>query len=157
MVAMAYWLLKSEPDAFSIDDLASEGIAHWDGVRSYMARNNLQAMRAGDPAFFYHSSIQPPGVVGICEVVTQAYADHTAWDPASKYFDPRSTPDRPLWFMPDVRFVRRLPRMVTLHEIRETPGLDDMVLVRAGRLSVQPVTEKEWDIICELAERDPRD
>ena len=152
---MAYWLLKSEPDTYSIDDLEREGVAHWEGVRAYAARNNLRAMKPGDLAFFYHSNADPPGVAGICEVVREAYPDHTQFDAASKYFDPRATPERPRWFMPDVRFVRKFPRLVPLSEIRQTPGLQDMQLVRFGRLSVQAVTDKEWEIVCDLAERAP--
>src|SRR5687767_702549 len=98
---MAYWLLKSEPESYSIDDLERESVASWDGVRSYAARNHLPAMEPGDLAFFYHSSAMPPGVVGICEVVRPAYPDHTQFDPDSKYFDPKATPDEPRWFMPD--------------------------------------------------------
>ena len=157
---MAHWLLKTEPDAFSIDDLERLGIAPWDGVRAYMARNNLMAMKVGERAFFYHSSCAPPGVVGICEVVRGAYPDHTAFDPESKYYDPRSNPEKPRWFMPDVRFVSKFPQMVTLEEIRRTPGLESMTLVQRGmRLSVQPVGDEEWRIICRLAgvEADPTD
>ena len=150
---MNYWLLKSEPSTFSIDDLAAKGVEHWDGVRNYMARNNLMAMKVGDLGFFHHSSADPPGIAGICEVVREAYPDHTAFDPSSKYFDPKSSPDKPRWFMPDVRFVRKFPRFVPLSEIRETPGLSDMMLVKFGRLSVQPVSEKEWEIVCDLGER----
>jgi len=149
---VAHWLLKTEPEAFSIDDLERLGTAPWDGVRNYMARNNLQAMRLGDRAFFYHSSTEPRGVVGVCEVVREAYPDHTAFDPESKYFDRRSKPEAPTWFMPDVRFVERFPRMVTLAEIRATPGLEDMALVQRGqRLSVQPVRDAEWEIVTALA------
>jgi len=149
---VAHWLLKTEPDAFSIDDLERLGTAPWDGVRSYQARNNLQAMRLGDRAFFYHSSTEPPGVVGVCEVAREAYPDHTAFDPQSKYFDPKSNPEAPRWFMPDVRFVERFPRMVTLSEIRATPGLEQMALVQRGqRLSVQPVADAEWEIVTALA------
>lgn len=144
--------MKTEPEAFSIDDLERLGIAHWDGVRSYQARNNLQAMRIGDQAFFYHASADPPGIVGICEVVREAYPDHTAWDPESKYFDPKSTPERPLWFMPDVKLVEKFPRMISLPELRATPGLEEMVLLQKRvRLSVQPVRDEEWDIIVALA------
>jgi predicted RNA-binding protein with PUA-like domain len=152
---MSYWLVKSEPGTFSIDDLERKGVEHWDGVRSYMARNNLMAMKLGDLALFHHSSADPPGVAGICEVVREAYPDHTQFDPESKYFDPKATPDNPRWFMPDVRFVRKFPRYVPIKEIRETPGLQDMALVQRGmRLSVQPVTEKEWQIVCDLGDRD---
>lgn len=150
---MAFWLIKSEPESYSIDDLAREGVSCWDGVRNYAARNNLMAMTTGDQVFFYHSQADPPGVIGVCEVVREAYPDHTQFDPTSKYFDPRSSADRPRWFMPDVRFVRKFPRLVSLSEVRDTPGLSDMQLVRFGRLSAQSVTEKEWEIICDLAER----
>ncbi len=151
----AYWLVKSEPGTFSIDDLERKGVEHWDGVRSYMARNNLMAMKVGDLALFHHSSADPPGVAGICEVVRESYPDHTQFDPESKYFDPKATPDNPRWFMPDMKFVRKFPRFVPIKEIRETPGLQDMALVQRGmRLSVQPVTESEWQIVCDLGERD---
>ena len=150
---MAYWLVKTEPSSFSIDDLERMGVEHWDGVRAYPARNNLMAMRVGEQAFFYHSSAEPPGVVGVCEVVREAYPDFTQFDPESKYFDAKATPANPRWFMPDVKFVRKFPRKVPLSEIRQTPGLADMDLVRWGRLSVQRVTEKEWEIVCDLAER----
>jgi predicted RNA-binding protein with PUA-like domain len=148
---MACWLLKSEPESFSIDDLERAGVECWDGVRNYAARNNLMAMKIGDQAFFYHSSTNVPGVAGICEVVRGAYPDHTQFDPGSKYFDAKASPDSPRWFMPDVRFVRKFPRVVPLAEIRQTPGLQDMQLVKFGRLSVQLVTEKEWEIVCDLA------
>jgi predicted RNA-binding protein with PUA-like domain len=148
---MTYWLLKSEPGSFSIDDLQHKGVEHWDGVRNYGARNNLIAMRIGDRGFFYHSSADPPGVAGVCEIVRDAYPDHTQFDPESKYFDPKATPDKPRWFMPDVRFVAKLPRFVSLHEIKQTPGLEDMDVVKWGRLSVSRVTETEWEIVCDLA------
>ena len=152
MAGMAHWLLKSEPDSFSIDDLERAGVECWDGVRSYAARNNLTAMKLGDQAFFYHSSCEVPGIAGVCEVAREAYPDHTQFDPSSKYFDPKATPDKPRWFMPDVKFVRKLERVVSLREIRETPGLQDMDLIRFGRLSVSGVSDKEWEIICDLAE-----
>jgi predicted RNA-binding protein with PUA-like domain len=148
---MAYWLLKSEPESYGIDHLEREGVSCWDGVRNYGARNNLMAMRVGDLGFFYHSSADPPGVAGVCEVVRDAYPDHTQFDPESKYFDPKATLENPRWFMPDVRFVAKLPRFVSLHEIKQTPGLDDMELVRWSRLSVSGVSEGEWRIICDLA------
>jgi predicted RNA-binding protein with PUA-like domain len=151
MRAVAYWLMKTEPDAFSIDDLERLGTAPWDGVRNYQARNNLLAMKVGERAFFYHSSTDPIGIVGICEIAREAYPDHFAWDPASKYYDVRSTPEKPMWFMPDVRFVEKFPRMVTLAELRRTPGLEGMALVQRGqRLSVQPVREEEWRIILAM-------
>lgn len=152
MAPMAYWLLKSEPSTYSIDDLERDGVTAWDGVRNYRARNNLRAMRAGDRAFFYHSSADPPGIAGICEVVREAYPDHTAWDTESPAYDPRSTPEDPRWWMPDVRFVTRLARFLSLPELREVPGLEGMALLKRGqRLSVQPVTEEEWDVVLDVA------
>ncbi len=150
---MAYWLLKTEPESFSIDALHQKGIEHWDGVRNYGARNNLMAMEVGDLGFFYHSSCDVPGVAGICVIVREAYPDHFQFDPQSKYFDPKATPDKPRWFMPDVQFVKKFERFVPLAQIRQTPGLQEMQLVTFGRLSVTGVTEKEWEIICDLAER----
>lgn len=149
---MAHWLLKSEPTTFGIDHLEQKKVEHWDGVRNYTARNNLRAMKVGEQCFFYHSNADPTGVAGICEVVREAYPDHTQFDPSSKYFDPKATPEKPRWFMPDVGFVRKFPRIVTLAELREVPGLENMVLVNRSRLSVQPVTDEEWEIICSLAE-----
>ena len=148
---MAHWLLKSEPETFGIDHLAEVGVEHWDGVRNWTARNNLRAMQVGEECFFYHSSTDPTGVAGICEVVREAYPDDSQFDPSSKYFDPKASPEKPRWYMPDVKFVRKFPRIVTLKEIRATPGLEDMALVKYGRLSVQPVTDTEWKIINALA------
>jgi predicted RNA-binding protein with PUA-like domain len=148
---MAYWLVKSEPDSFSIDDLARVGVEHWDGVRNYTARNNLMAMKLGERAFFYHSSCEVPGVAGLCEVVRESYPDHTQFDPESKYFDPKATPEKPRWFMPDMKFVTKFEHVVPLSEIRATPGLQDMQMFRYNRLSVSEVSEKEWEIILELA------
>lgn len=149
---MAYWLMKSEPSTFSIDDLRTKDFESWDGVRNYQARNNMMAMKRDDRAFFYHSSADPTGIAGICEIAREAYPDHTAWDPSRKYFDPASSPERPRWFMVDVRFVEAFPRVVTLAEVRRTPGLEGMALVQRGsRLSVQPVSEREWEIVNHLA------
>jgi len=154
---MAYWLLKSEPDSYSISDLEREGVACWDGVRNYMARNNLMTMKVGDRGFFHHSGANPPGIAGICEVVREAYPDHTQFDPSSKYFDPKASPDKPRWFMPDVAFVCRFDEVVPLPMLRQTPGLQDMSMLQQGsRLSVTPVAEKEWEIICDLAGVPPR-
>lgn len=149
---MAYWLLKTEPDSYSIDDLAREKIGTWDGVRNYTARNNLKAMAPGDLAFFYHSSCSPPGVVGICRVVAEAHPDASQFDPNSKYFDPKASPDKPRWYCPDVTLVRKFDRLIPLGELRETPGLEEMELVRRSRLSVQKVTDQEWKIINNLVE-----
>ncbi|HVL33178.1 MAG TPA: EVE domain-containing protein [Actinomycetota bacterium] len=149
---MAYWLLKTEPSTFSIDDLARKEVEHWDGVRNFQARNNLRAMKVGERAFFYHSSTDPAGIAGICEVVREAYPDDSQFDPQSKYYDPKSSPDRPRWYMPDVRFVSKFERFVPLADLRQTPGLEDMVLLNRSRLSVQPVSEEHWKIINALAE-----
>ena len=144
--------MKSEPDAYSIDDLARERSGMWEGVRNYQARNNLRAMKVGDLAFFYHSNANPPGIAGLCRVVKEAYPDHTAFDPGHKYFDPKSDPDKPRWFMPDVEFVRKFDRLIPLPELRETPGLEQMQLLNRSRLSVQSVSEDEWNIIRAIAE-----
>ncbi|MCK9532645.1 MAG: EVE domain-containing protein [Gammaproteobacteria bacterium] len=150
---MHYWLMKSEPDVFGIDDLAARPgqTEHWDGVRNYQARNFMREMKTGDRVFFYHSNAQPPGIVGIVEVAREAYPDFTAWEPESKYFDPKSTPDNPRWFMVDVRFVRKFEHIVTLDELRANPKLTDMPLVRRGnRLSVMPVTAEQWQWILKM-------
>ena len=151
---MNYWLMKSEPDAYSIDDLRHDGSTHWDGVRNYQARNLMRdEIKVGDQVLFYHSSAKPPGVVGLAEVIKEAYPDHTAWDPESKYFDPKSDPDDPRWIMVDIEYVATLPRMVTLPELRTYPELTDMVLLNRSRLSVQPVAEAEFDFIVAVADR----
>ncbi len=151
-MAVRYWLMKSEPDVFSIDDLARDGVTPWEGVRSYQARNLLRdELRVGDGVLFYHSSTQPPGVAGIAEVVHESYPDRTAFDARSQYFDPKSTNDDPRWFVVDVRFMERFPAVVPLAVLHTTPGLEDMVVTRKGmRLSVQPVTEEEWRIVVAL-------
>lgn len=157
---MNYWLLKSEPDAFSISDLKSrpKKTEHWDGVRNYQARNFMRAMKKGDLAFFYHSSCEVPGVYGIIEIARAAYPDHTAWDPENHHYDPKSTPERPLWFMVDVRFKRELKKPVTLTAIKMQSSLKQMRLVQRGsRLSVMPVTAKEWNTILKLTEEKPND
>lgn len=149
---MAYWLMKSEPDCFGIDDLARKGVEHWDGVRNYQARNMLRdQIQVGDQVLFYHSNCDVPGVVGIAEVVREGYPDHTAWDPDAEHYDPLSPPEAPRWYMVDVRFVRKLKRTISLQELKEHPALDTMPLVQRGnRLSVMPVTENQWQIILDL-------
>lgn len=151
-MAKRYWLMKSEPDAYSIDDLARDGVTPWEGVRNYQARNLLRdELRVGDGVLFYHSSTQPPGVAGLAEVVHASYPDRTAFDPASPYFDAKSTPDTPRWFVVDVRFVERFAAVVPLAVLQTTPGLEDMRVTKKGmRLSVQPVTADEWDIVVAL-------
>lgn len=146
--------MKSEPEAYSIDDLATDGTTHWDGVRNYQARNLIRdEMKVGDKVLYYHSRLRPPGVVGLAEVVEEAYPDHTSWDPDSNYFDPKSTPEEPRWFMVDIAFVRKFDRMVSIDELKEYPELADMVLLNRSRLSVQPVTPEEYQFIVDLVER----
>lgn len=151
---MAYWLMKSEPEAFSIDDLAAapDQTTHWDGVRNYQARNMMRdAMRVGDQVLFYHSNADPPGVVGIAEVVREAYPDHTAFDSDDPHHDPKSDPDNPRWYMVDVRLVRKLARTITLAELKQRPELAELALVRRGnRLSVMPVSADQWRCILSL-------
>ena len=141
-----YWLMKSEPDAFSIDDLKRKGQEHWDGVRNYQARNFMRdGMRIGDKVFFYHSNCAEPGIVGVAEVATDAYPDPSQFDPKSKYFDAASSRDNPRWMLVDVKFVKKLKRTVTLKELQADPALADMALVRKGnRLSVMPVGAEDW-------------
>jgi predicted RNA-binding protein with PUA-like domain len=150
-----YWLVKSEPDSFSFDDLLASPnrTTHWDGVRNFQARNTMRDdMKLGDLVFFYHSSTDPAAIVGIAEVVREAYPDHTAFDRKDSHYDPKSKPDAPTWMMVDLRAREPLPRPITLGELRGVKGLEKMVLLQKGsRLSVQPVTAKEWEIICKLA------
>ncbi|MDD9950201.1 MAG: EVE domain-containing protein [Zetaproteobacteria bacterium] len=153
MTAYRYWLLKSEPLTYSIDDFASLGVDHWDGVRNYQARNFLKEMQVGDYAFFYHSNCKVPGVVGLARVVRAAYPDHTSFDKSSKYYDPKSSPDNPRWFMVDLEFVEKFGREASLTELKHQPALEDLRLVQRGnRLSVMPVTAKEAQCILRLCE-----
>ena len=153
---MHYWLMKSEPDAFSIDDLARKGVEPWDGVRNYQARNFMRdAMRVGDGVLFYHSNCAQPGVAGIAEVASAAYPDPSQFAPRSKYHDPDSPRDAPRWWLVDVRFVRRLARMVSLQTLQRDARLGDFALTRRGnRLSVLPVSTAQWRIIIGH-EKDP--
>ena len=149
---MKYWLFKSEPSAYSIDDLARDGITAWTGVRNYQARNFMRdAMRPGDPGFFYHSSCEVPGIVGIVEVARSAYADPTQFDRKSRYYDPGATREEPRWLNVDVKFVRRT-QVVGLDELRREKALRKMqVLQRGNRLSITPVTPAEWACVMRLA------
>jgi predicted RNA-binding protein with PUA-like domain len=151
---MNHWLIKSEPDVFSIQDLsrAKGRTTGWEGVRNYQARNFLRAMRSGDRALFYHSNATPSAVAGIVEVVREAYPDATAWDPTSDYHDPKAGPDNPIWSRVDVRLVEIFPRELSLEELRGIKALAGMELLRRGsRLSVQPVTAAEFRTIEKLA------
>ena len=149
-----HWLMKSEPDVFSIDDLAKakKQTTGWDGVRNFQARNLLRdEIAVGDGVLYYHSSVDPPGVVGLARVVKAGYPDPTQFDPKSDYYDAGSKPDAPRWFSVDIAFDRKLARPVTLPELRADPALADMVLLRRGsRLSVQPVTPGEWKQILKM-------
>ena len=151
---MNYWLMKSEPDVFGIEHLKKlpRQTDAWDGVRNYQARNMMRdQMQKGDLAFFYHSNCKEPGIVGIMKIVRAGYPDHTALDPETKYFDPKSDPDNPRWYMVDVKYVRLLKRVITLSELKEYPELEDMPLLRRGnRLSVMPVTRQQWEFILAL-------
>ena len=149
---MRYWLFKSEPHAYSFDQLQRDGTTPWSGVRNFQARNNMLEMRVGDTGFFYHSSIPEPAAVGIVRVVKEAYPDFTAWEKGGEYYDPRSTHNKPVWQMVDVEFVQPLEHPVTLARMRAEPRLLGMELLKKGqRLSVQPVTPHEWNIVLELS------
>lgn len=152
---MAYWLMKSEPDVFGIAHLERrpQQTEHWDGVRNYQARNFIRdKMSVGDLIFFYHSNCKEPGIVGIAKVASNPYPDHTAFDPESRYYDPKSTPDNPRWYMVDVKFVRYLKCNITLQELKEhSDSLREFALLKKGnRLSVMPVSKEEWEYIIGL-------
>ena len=148
-----YWLMKSEPTSFSFADLvkSKSSTNHWDGVRNYQARNYIRAMRVGDAVLFYHSSCGEPGVVGLAEVAREAYPDHTQFDPHDSHYDPKATREKPIWDMVDLRAITPLRHPVTLDVLRKTKGVEKMILLRRGsRLSVQPVSSKEWAIVVKL-------
>lgn len=148
-MAKNYWLLKSEPSAYSIDDLKRDGKTDWTGVRNYQARNIMRdAMQKGDLAFYYHSSTDETGIAGICEIASEAIPDKTAWDSKSDYYDPKSSPGNPIWFCREVKFRQKFKAPVLLSDLRTIKGLEKMILLQKGsRLSVQPVSEVEWEII----------
>ena len=149
-----YWLVKSEPNAYSFNVLQNEPdqTAEWDGIRNFQARNNIQAMKVGDSVLFYHSNAKPNAIVGTATVVKEAYPDHTAWEPGSEHPDPKSTSEKPIWYMVDLKAETLLKRPVSLDAIKKAPGLRNMVLVKNTRLSVQPVNEEEWQIVLALGE-----
>ena len=146
---MCYWLMKTEPNVYGIDDLEREGKSHWEGVRNYQARNFMRdEMHVGDKVLFYHSNAKPPGVVGIAEVCSKPYPDFTAWDPKSKYFAPKTSKEKPVWMMVDVKFVKKFPRIISLDEIRKMPKCSDMLLIKKGqRLSIQPIEKRHFEAI----------
>jgi predicted RNA-binding protein with PUA-like domain len=151
-ILVAYWLMKSEPETYGIDDLERDRLTPWEGIRNYQARNMIRDdMRPGDRAFFYHSSCEVPAIVGIMKIATLPYPDPAQFDARSKYHDPKSSRDDPRWFLVDVAFERKLDRPITLQEIKQLPALDGFTLTRRGnRLSVFPVSEKHWKRILKL-------
>ncbi|MDH5581124.1 MAG: EVE domain-containing protein [Bdellovibrionales bacterium] len=148
---MAYWLFKTEPDVFSIDDLRTRKnkTEHWDGVRNYQARNFMRdEIKLGDLVLIYHSNARPPGIAGVAEVIKEAYPDHTQFDKKSKYFDPKSTKDKPRWFMVDIRFKEKFKSYISLDELKNFPQLKEMLILRKGnRLSITPVDKKHFEFI----------
>lgn len=150
-----YWLMKTEPESYSIDDLERDTTTCWDGVRNYQARNYMRDdMKPGDGVLFYHSNASPPGIAGIAEVVREAYPDHTQFDPKDSHFDPKSDPDNPRWVMVDLKFVRKFAERIPLPELKATPGLEEMIVTQRGsRLSVQPVQPDEWKIVTKLRKK----
>lgn len=147
-----YWIFKSEPDVFSIDNLEKDKTTYWDGVRNYEARNFLRdKVKKGDIVLFYHSNCEKPGIYGICEVIKEGYPDFTQFEPTHKYFDPKSKKDNPTWFMVDIKFVRKLKKPILLEEIKSNPKLKKMRLVQKGnRLSILPITKEEFDEILKM-------
>jgi len=150
---MRYWLMKSELDVYPYTKLVDDGSTHWDGVRNYQARNFMRDdMKVGDKVLFYHSNCKPPHIAGVAEISREGYPDFTSWDVKSKYFDEKSTPDSPRWFMVDIAPVAALPEILSLDRLKSTPELEGMLLLRKGqRLSVQPVEESHFNTIIRLA------
>ncbi len=149
---MKYWLFKSEPNAYSIDDLKKDKVEHWDGIRNYQARNMLRDdVKKGDVVLFYHSSCKVPGAVGVARVVREGYPDHTSWDPKSEHPDLKSTEEKPIWYMVDLKFKKKLKEIVTLQDMRGMPKLEGMRLLQRGnRLSLFPISKKHFDTIVKL-------
>lgn len=153
---MAYWLMKSEPDTYGIDDLIKAGKPDlWEGCRNWTVRNFFRdSMKVGDLAFFHHSNSKPSGIIGVMRIASEAYPDPTQFDPKSHYYDPASKEDKPRWLAVDVEFVEKFDRIISLAELRETPGLEEMWVTRKGqRLSVMPVSQTEWDIVLKLSKK----
>ena len=151
-LTMNHWLMKSELDVYPYAQLVADGQTHWDGVRNYQARNMMRdTMKSGDLVLYYHSNTKPPHVAGVARVVREGYPDFTSWDDKSKYFDEKSTPESPRWFMVDIEPVMELP-MVSLHEMKENPNLEGMPLLQRGqRLSIQPVTPQHFEEVLRMA------
>lgn len=153
--AKRYWLMKCEPEAYTIEDLERDGTTTWEGVRNFQARNTMRDdMKVGDGVLFYASNAEPSGVSGLAEISRAGYPDPYAFQEGHKYHDPKSDPDNPTWYMVDIRFVERFPEIVPLATLKETPGLEDMEVNRKGsRLSVQPVTKEELEIVRKLGRK----
>src|SRR5436190_2235730 len=148
-----HWLIKSEPESYSIDDLKRDKKTHWDGVRNYQARNFMRdRMHLGDWVLFYHSSSEPSGVAGIAQICREAYPDPSAWDPTDHHYDPKSDPKNPAWVMVDIQFIEKFPKILSLQELRDRPKLKDLLVLKRGqRLSVQPVEKIHFEIIGKMA------
>jgi len=155
--AKQYWLMKSEPNAYSIDDLKRDDTTYWDGVRNYQARNFMRDdMKVGDKVIFYHSNTEPPAAVGVAEVIKESYPDFTAFDPNDLHFDPKSKEEKPTWYMVDIKFIEKFKRPVPLKEMKENPKLQNMKLVQRGnRLSVMPVSKDEFNEILRMSKNKP--
>jgi predicted RNA-binding protein with PUA-like domain len=153
----AYWLFKSEPSVFSLEDLraATKQTTHWNGVRNYQARNFIRdEMKKGDLVFFYHSNTEPNAIVGLCEIVREAYPDVSAMDQSSEYYDPKSSPDNPIWYMVDIQYKETFVNPLLLGDLKQLPGLENFRLLQRGnRLSVFPVTESEAEVLLEQAKK----
>jgi predicted RNA-binding protein with PUA-like domain len=146
-----YWLMKTEPTEFSIDDLRRDGFTSWEGVRNYQARNFIREMHDGDMALFYHSNASPTGIAGICRVCSNPHPDSSAWNSRSKYYDAKSTKQHPLWFTVEVEYVEKFPQFINREDMKENVSLKDMIVLRKGnRLSITPVTKDHFEIICFL-------
>lgn len=152
-----YWLMKCEPSAYTIDDLAKDGRSSWEGVRNFQARNFMRdQMQEGDPVLFYASNADPSGVTGLATIARAGYPDHLAWRKGHEYFDEKSTKASPIWYMVDIAFVEQFRATVSLEMLKSTKGLEQMMVTRKGsRLSVQPVTKAEYDIVVKLGRRTP--
>ena len=152
MTNINYWLMKSEPDVFSIDDLAKKNRSGWDGVRNYQARNYMRDnMKIGDIVLFYHSSCEVPGIAGIAKVCKESHPDPSQFDKKSEYYDEKATKENPRWYMVEVEFVKKLSKIITLQDLKNTNGLENMPVVQKGsRLSINPVTANEYKIIQDL-------
>lgn len=149
---MNFWLMKNEPEDYNIDDLKRDKIEPWDGIRNYQVRNMIRdEMMIGDQAFFYHSNCEIPGIYGLMTINTKAYPDHTAFDKKAKYYDPKSKKENPTWLMVDVKYKRKLKKVISLTELKKHKSLSKMRVVQKGnRLSITKVTKKEWDFILNL-------